>query len=715
MYKRKNPQTAIQAAIASLDATASAGESMYPTHSTEVVVAGVESLNPTSTQDFHDEVSNLTSHIEAALVPVIASEIGIAVDELKAIIANPAHPSYELIDSALQAGTDSFMARGSEQVLAEYINPSNTGENVLGDTGDVVAANESFDKNDFTDFVTASATYNTIVALSDPFGAAFFRPKMVPAGKSGLDVVVPVPRVYPRTVRNKNGKVKDQNKKTLLQALRDNTILRPDLTELVPVAKPENDAFLTDEAVIGNIAHEVNGETVNIRPIAPGKKVDLLGLSDSEALVSGEQDETDTLDPNLGLGQVFVKVTNPEAAAGSGASAVIRLGTKGMQGALFTRPAEGSGSDLTVNFNGSFGFTNETKNIAGADLAVLELEALLGGPEFVVEFGLAFAGAANSDNGSFVYYVNEATALRAAIGTDTPSPVAEATVAKLVFEVVGCFPSARRSNTNMRNRGQFIESSHTKTFRLPVRLQSPLTTQNPVGGEGKGASVETLTKAAAVRRSNIAVSTLLETFDIIKAGNGLSGTSAMAGAAVGITPTAYEAPLDLSNAVISMRSNGSYDDLREAVLNSITTMANRINLDSGYSAALKVTPGSNEYEIVVGTDPYIEGLVMKSGELRTLGQNAKIRVVSSEDITMRNTILIGFRRVGSDPADPLNIGVNGMVPAMIYKAQSSVGNTNRSEIQVQPRDTVHVLCPVMAKINVTGTEDLFVNTTPRIG
>jgi len=684
------------------------GAAIAPEGAANVVVAGMESLGDIAAQQgFADQMQTLSGSLRSddGFMKVLKAEYG--EDEVA-------------ITAGIEAAVATIYAAQDPAKFAQGFMKPQQGQNVLGrdfNAETMVAGMEGYDQNAFADFAAASVVFNALNASGDAFAEAFFRTKMIPAGKSGIDVEVKVPKVYNRTVRGNTGAPTDINKKSLVAAVRDASILANDSTKIVPVSKAENDAYLVPAAQVAAFKETINGTEVDTRPIAMGKKVDLLALSAHPGIILGEQDETDTIDPNLAVGDLYINISNPSANSAVGVDMTFKLSTAGMQGSLFTRPAEGDSSDLTVNFTGQLQVRKNTKDITGASIAALELAddvSAGAAADWAMTFEVKVSGDANTTTGSFELNAVKATVTGFVGGDDGMTPIADITgLDDVVITILGTMPAARRSNSNMRSRGLSVESGSTVTYRLPVELQSPISTISPVSGDHYGVTIEALNATNRIRNANRAVDTLLEMEAALAANSGLAGTSAFAGSTL-VTPTYASETVDVAAQVISARSSGSYDDLREAILNSVTAIVHRMVLESGYTAALKTVPGSREYEVVIGTDEQIASLLMKSGDARTLGNGISFRVAATDDQRLRGQIKIALRRKGADAADPLNFGIHGVTTSLIFRAATSKGSATSNEIQLQPRNRHHVLCPVLGAITVTGLESLFLTATPKV-
>jgi hypothetical protein len=553
---------------------------------------------------------------------------------------------------------------------------------------------------------------NALSLAQSNFDELFFPTEIISAGNSGAAVSLHVPYAYNRTKRANNGAGYALVKKPLVHALEDHTILESETTIIVPRADAAagNDSFLVDPVLIANKVVVVNGQDIETRPLVFNKEIDLLGVSAHPAVVGADQqDETDALDQSMSLGKVYVKLTSD--VGGTPVEGVFEFDVDGTQGALFAKPLEGSsGSDMVVNFNGQVVLNGNSRTISGADVATFDIFNKLGvvaGEQWSLGLQMELTGKANTELGNMKVFANglslgDAFANDAIVGKSSAEYTAVTT--DVDVELVGFVPRARRVNANLRTKGIFIDNSQSNNYFYPISIGSPIAAVHPVSGQGGGASVDGLVQATRIRSSNAAVSTLLAAEQRIEqmAASGTIQSNATTIGAHFVRPSIVKRSIDVQDEIAIRRSAEGYEDLRGFIVDELTTIADKLALESGYLSALEnFMAGDKEYEVIIGTDPRIAGLLMIAGEERTLGAKHPFRIESSLDKRMRGKIYVSFRRINKTGIDPLSFGAHLSMPALVHEVvNSSRGGATVSELQVQPRELHTVTLPILGVLSI---------------
>jgi hypothetical protein len=549
------------------------------------------------------------------------------------------------------------------------------------------------------------------------FDELFFPSEVVSAGESGVSVKLSIPYAFNRTKRAATGSAYQFEKKPLIHAIEDYKILEGESTTVYPnaAATAGNDGFLVAATDIANKTVVVNGVDVETRPIKFGTETDLLALSAVPGLIGNDQqDETDALDPNVSLGKVYVKVVS--ANGGSPVTGVFEYDLSGTQGAVFAPPAEGSGNKMILNFSGKLALNNSMRTVASVasdDFGINEALGVVAGDPWAIEFSVDCSGQVNHETGNIKVF-NNGISITSAYANDAivakTSPEYAAMVADITsVELLGYLPKARRINANLRMKGIFIDNSESNSYYFPIQVGSPVASVRPVSSEGGGATVEGLVHALRIRSSNIAVTTLLAAKDRITQmqKSGAIQTNATTIGSHFVRPMVIERTLDVKQEIEIERSGDGYDDLRAFVIDEVTTIADKLALESGYLSALEnFLAGDREYEVIIGTDPRIAGLLMRSGDERTFGGKHPFRIESSLDLRVRGKLYISFRRKNKRGVDPLSFGAHLTMPGLVHEvANSSRGGATVQEIQVQPRELHTVTLPVLGCLQIVNLDN----------
>lgn len=648
---------------------------------------------------------------------------------LEALLREHFRGDMNKVATAMESAAVTMLAAGSPELYHEnFIHgkaasaASSVVDTYVPGVDSAKPAMESFTQDAFNKFISHSILVNALSVGNNDFDEAFFPTEVIEAGQSGVDVDVSICYAYNRTKRAANGKPFEFEKKSLIRAIEDHTILEGGSTAIYPRgdAAANNDAYLVDATVVGNRVIDVAGTEITTRPLKFGTEVDLLAVSAHPGLIGSDgQDETDALDPNVSLSSVFVKVTVDDGAAGK--TGVYELSTAGMSGSVFTRVTQGSANASSLAFKNVLGLNGTMKSVGGVAIQDLGIEAILGlapGDAWTVEMPVSISGNLNTEYANLEVYGNSIGINRAFVGADKTVVAKSSTEytdlkAKVTLELVAFYPKARRVNANLRQRGILIDSGENNRYYFPIEVGSPLSSVRPIKVNGGGATVEGLVQGLRTRSSNSSVSTLLYAESQLQqaVNDGVMSVNTSMIGSLFVRPSYTARSLDASSVVTINRSGEGYDDLRALLVDAVTTMADKLALESGYLAALEqFTGGDREYEIVVGTDPRLAGLLMKSGDARTFGEGRNYRIVSSLDLRMRNRIYVTFRRVSQRGVDPLSFGAHLYMPALVHEVANSHQNgATVQEVQVQPRELHANTLPILGRIDVSNLEDFYVN------
>lgn len=711
MYKSKSKNSQF-ASVGNLTNLVKTGAlSQYGSDLKQIAISGLESLG--GNVDF-TAIENDYAGAEAALLGA----------GLEALLENAIGPRLDheeqwenSISAALAVG---LQYHDADSFVGKYSSPVKAGNEslVLGSFEDagLKAGVESFNRETFDAFVGYNMILAALSAGTNEFEEALFPTKVLSAGEHGIEMSVTYPYVYNSKARS-GGKEFELTKTSLVNALRDATIMNTDSTRIYPYSIAENDAYLAATADVPAATKEVDGVSFETRPLKADISIDLLGVSAIPGLVDGTQNETDTLSPIMKLEDLYFKLTDN---AGTPNVKVVKMATVNHPGATYARSQEGNSNRYNLNFDNVLRV--EKASLGDAMHDQLKTVSGTSDEEIVLFFTTRAAGIADTQKGNVnlnyasieLAYVHS----RAADGTETKLAEADYDNVKAAItakELVGWNIDARRSNANLRQQGLLVNSGEARTYVLPNGSLGPLSSNRPISAEGYGMTAESLLKAQRVRSHNLAVDKLIDSFSMIESGYGTQNTSMQPGGEL-IIATALSASVDLTETAASMDSNDAIDNLGAAIVNAVSTMVARLLRESNYLAALTLDGNENDFEVVLATDSYIKQLIMKSGEGRTLGNGIKFRVVSSEDTRMSGSTYITFRRPSQKGnADPLSYGIRSMSPALITEPDvTRGGDTVRKEITLTPREQCYVTCPLIGRLDFIGLDSMFIDRNIKV-
>ncbi|EKD89673.1 MAG: Major capsid protein [uncultured bacterium] len=298
-----------------------------------------------------------------------------------------------------------------------------------------------------------------------------------------------------------------------------------------------------------------------------------------------------------------------------------------------------------------------------------------------------------------------------ALITGAPST---ALAAKLdTAEVLGYTLTAYRANSNLRQRGQLLDSQiEYQVIQLPYR--SPLAVVTPAinNGTEDNSALQTLITVTGIRVSNEAVSSLLRASASLKSYNPVADADGNLPeiSAIGrfyVKPVYFEAAVDLATSVDSLKSHERLKDIRAALVERVRYYANEMYRESEYKAAGLVLTGNAGFKptVIVGTDPVIYNYIMADGDLRTLGESFDVKVVSTLDSRVAGKIFVTFGVFDSSrntSVNPLNFGNMLWSPELTVVLPVSRDGQTSKELIVAPRFAHIVNLPMMTVLTVSG-------------
>lgn len=569
---------------------------------------------------------------------------------------------------------------------------------------------EAYDERENRNAIVYSIVYNMQSARQDEFGETLFPTITMTPEDAGVSITVNLLKVYDAIERQLSGAVSDFKKKNILRALADHTVLRKEQTRIIPVARQAaiDEGIFSTEVSTYNV--DVEGEIIPTRPLRPGVEVDVLGVSAVDSLVAtGVQNQTDTLDPTISLQGLYIKFGDD----------LVKFNVANLPTANFIAAPQGHYKQSNLNFTTkSILLTKASKQTDGSDL--VDLSAVVSGDYLVrleveatgranIEFGTVKVNGAgvrvdqiqNSDGEVIDLSDNSVTALVTALNDGV---------------IVGYDILAYRTNANRRQQGQFIDvEKYTQQYVVPLR--SPITVHHPAHAENTdSADVQALITATRIRTSNEAVTAVLRAIsdmsDYIDARDVTGeGPEVLGVGRFFVRPQFMTYHFDAQNEVDGVRSFERAQDIQGALVNRIRDMAYRLYRDSEYKAASDALNGGVGPlpTVIIATDPVLARYINVTGDLRTLGGEFDVRIVSTLDKRFEGKIFVTFGVFSGDrnaAPNPLNFGNCFWAPELVLTANLSRQGTFSRETVVSPRYRFEVNLPVGGLIEVSNIPDV---------
>lgn len=665
----------------------------------------MESLRDDQVHTLDGAASDLTVALEA-----MSEELGVQVS---------------LTPAQVQAGTAAGILAGDFRSFLGHKNefPSASTESmgvvqpfgVADALGERAFSLESYDERENKNAVIYSIAYNMQAARQDEFGETFFPTIVITPDNVGFGITVNLMMVYDGIERQITGKFEDFKKRNIIRAVADPSVLRKEQTRIIPVNRAQSVAQFIDPALVAPANIDLEGESIQTAPLAMGVKSDLLGLSQTAALLAaGTMDQTDSIDPFVSLQNVYVSFVN-------GADTdVLKISVANLPLANYTYSTQNNYRVMTLNFASTSILIN--KDTLQADGSALVALAPLVVADVIARLEVSVSGSINIETGESQVFGNALTTHsvqdNGGLFLDMGAAPAAAIVALLnVGSLDGYDLQAYRTNMNRRQRGQLIDvTKYTQMYNVPLR--SPITTIHPVNTDGQtdASDVQALITATRIRTSNEAVSALLNTTqllrdyidarDVVSEGPDILGVGRFF-----VRPTYYEENIDMNLVVDSIKSYERAADIQAALVNKIRDYAYRMYRDSEYKAAADAFAGGlgPVPTVIIGTDPVIARYLNVTGDLRTLGGEFDVRIVSTLDNRVAGKVFITFGCFDEDrnvAPNPLNFGNMAWGPELVLTANISRGNTISKETVVQPKYLFVTHLPVMTMLTVDNIPDV---------
>lgn len=584
---------------------------------------------------------------------------------------------------------------------------------------------EAYDEKENKETTVYSVAYNMQAATQDEFGEALFPTCIVTPDQYGLTISMRLIMVMDDLRRNASGEaIRDFQRKNIIRAAIDPAVLRNDLTKIFPVVTDDGVALgnFVDAALVPpqTIIHE--GQSIETAPLAIGAQFDLLGISQTEALLqTGTLDTTDAIDPNIVLGALYMSIQGTVATVAT--TEVIKFGNVGlMQGSTMTAAPQGNYRQQMLNFvTDSLAVNKNTVLNDGAASALLTSLVTAGAQ---VKLAVTVGGNVNLQTAETSIWSGKVQVAEVRDANNNLLDISTGTglAYKNLFNgavIFGYDLDARRVNTNRRERGQLLDITYQNVI-YGVPLLSPITAPRPPAGpqQDEANYLAGLITATRIRTSNAAVAKLLEAEEALKAfvTTNLGDDQFVKPEILGVggwlvQPQYLQEDYAAPSVVDSIKSYERAADIQASLVNMIREMAYRMYRDSGYKAAANAMHGgiAPMPTVIIATDTYIASYLQVTGDFRTLGNEFNVKVVSTTNKLMKGKIRITFGEFGEgkeNTPNPLHFGVMAWKPELTLILPTVRNGSNSREISVSPAFRHIVNLPIMASIDVSGIDEV---------
>ena len=578
---------------------------------------------------------------------------------------------------------------------------------------------EAYDDRENRNAAEYSIVYNMQASRQDEFGETFFPTIVVSPDNVGFDVIARIMSVFNDNQRNISGALTNFQKTNIIRAIANPYIIQNDLTNIVPVMRPQSAANFVAPTIVAASNVVVGGENILTAPLAVGSKFDMLGLSQTDTLLAaGVMDITDAIDPDINLTNLYVTVTG--MVGGVSTTDVIKVPVDNLPLSNFTYSTQNNYRVQTLNFNTTSAILSAaTKQVDGAGLAVM---AGIATSNYQIRLAMAASGSVNIELGDSVVYGNSVSiySIHDANG-NTVDPTTGAGLAIMqafsTATIVGYDLRAYRTNMNRRQRGQLVDVTYY-TQRYNVPLRSPVTAVRPVNSvdQTDAPYIQTLITTTRIRLSNQAVTQLISSYQFLSNyidtrlnnhtdAQGDNDPDLLGIGRFYVRPVVSGEVIDMAFAVDSLTASERAADVQSTLINKIRDHAFRLYRDSEYMAAADALAGGKAPmpTVIIGTDPVLAGYLTVTGDLRTLGSEFDFRIVSTLDQRVAGKIFITFGVFdeGRNTApNPLNFGNLVWSPELVMSVQITRNGAISKETVVQPRFRFITNTPIMGMLEV---------------
>lgn len=585
-------------------------------------------------------------------------------------------------------------------------------------TSRLTAAVESYDEKENRAASIFTVTYNLRAARQDEFGEAFFPTIVVAPDQQGYHMHINLINLISGVRRKANGEAGNWNRHNIVHVIRNPSLIDSSSTKIVPVYRDDTKDKFVDSALIATTTTEVNGETITTAPLAIGKDLELIAISQTNLQLEREyMDETDSIDTDIKLKNIYLKIGDD----------VLAYPVSYLPGAQFMYPQQGDQQRMDLRMETDALFVSKaTKTVSGGALDTL---APVVAGDVTVYLNILVRGSVVRDIGTTEMSANAVKVTKIVdVNKDVhlPSSTQYAAIVALFAgaQVIGYDLDTHRTNLNRRSIGQMLETRQdVQAYAVP--LLSPFTIKRPQGlndttDQSDLASLVTLTRAMA---SGKAVDALFEIANTVKtytaeARQVPGDNPRLLGVGSHLVTAHYEyQSCEIDSTVITRNSAELAANIQATLVNLIRDMVFRAYQVTGWKAAADMLDGGDSKKplVVIGTDQTTARYLQVSGDLRTIGGGFEdFLIVDTQNDKMKGKIFIAFmpQGVAEGTPHPLQLGNMAWKPEVAVVLPIHRNGANSKELTVQPSFRHVPVTPIILEIDVVGIPETFDGRVP---
>jgi hypothetical protein len=575
---------------------------------------------------------------------------------------------------------------------------------------------EAYDTKPNDETLQFTAAFALATATQNRFGEMFYKTVNLSPDQYAIEMEIPLISVHDTVRHELERRLTDFNKRNIVNAEIDHTILKNDTLKIVPIVRAQTADAFVDPALVAPYGVTLeDGTAVQTAPLKVNYRASLFRLSQTDAqLQKGVMDQTDALDPGAVLTGVFVQFSNADGSK----KEVVRIDTRNSPLNQFTESQQGLTRRMDLQFMTDaavIGRNTSLFNLGESEL----LTAFQGDAASTAWLTFSVRGDINLQDSSYEIITGSVQANTIKNAAGQPLDLTSAGAAAMVklfadAKVIGVDIDVRKVNSNLRELGQLADfNTYRQTYG--VSLGSPLAVQRPItNGDSQDAlHAAALSYLCKVRQSNVAVTTLLSEVDTLRQYQKRSDIVGRQPEIMGITsyliePRLEEVTIDLLKEVTTTAQHERYDDITSILTDTCTIVAYKLWQMSNWQAAANLLEGTEAASPVVklGTDLVLTQYLKINGDTRTMGPDFSYEKASSPDARIRDKIFIALGYPSNNPGvpHPLDHGMMINKPEVVAALNLSRGSHSR-ELIVHPSFRHIPLTPILGVVTVLNLQE----------
>lgn len=575
---------------------------------------------------------------------------------------------------------------------------------------------EAYDTKPNDETLNFTAAFALATATQNRFGEMFYKTVNLSPDQYAIEMEIPLISVYDQVRFELEKRLTDYNRRNIVNAEIDATILKNDTLRIIPVVRAQTaDAFVDPTLVAPYAATTEDGEPIQTAPLKTNYRTSLfrLALTDTQ-LAKGVLDQTDALDPGAVLKGVYVLFTS----ADGNTKEVVRFDTANSPLNQFTEALQGQTRRMDLQFTTDSAMVGPSTTLFNNATSTL-LTAFQGDNANTAWLSFSVRGDINLQDSSYEIISGSIVVNTIKTSAGVSLDVTDAGQAAMVNllqggKIIGVDIDARRVNSNLRELGQLADFN---TYRqiYGVSLGSPLSVQRPItNGDAQDAlHAAALSYLCKVRQSNLAVTQLLSEVDSLRQYAKRSDIIGRQPEIMGISsyliePVLQEVSIDLLTAVTTTAQHERYADITAILTDTCKIVAYKLWQLSNWQAAANLLEGTEAQLPVVklGTDMVLTQYLMVEGDTRTMGPDFAYEKAWTPDSRVRGKIFIALGYPSTNPGVPHPLDHGMMLNKPEVVAALNLSRTSHSrELIVHPSFRHIPLCPILGVVTVTNLQE----------